>query len=146
MTFSVHLQHSSLSQEKEIERKFLQEIELLYKTEVLIYRPTNLLHRPSSPLVPPRFQRECSKILVTFSKVNVVSNIKLAIFFNISFFFFSSCPHSSVFECEQEKNGFFAKHLLMNITDEHRDKSIEEVLLAVSCGELFRNCRKLHFA
>lgn len=47
---------------------------------------------------------------------------------------FGCCPQSSVFECEQEKNGFFAKHLLKNITDEHRDKSIEEVLLGVSCG------------
>lgn len=47
---------------------------------------------------------------------------------------FGCCPQSSVFECEQEKNGFFAKHLLKNIADEHRDKSIEEVLLEVSRG------------
>ncbi|KAL9987618.1 hypothetical protein ACROYT_G001958 [Oculina patagonica] len=47
---------------------------------------------------------------------------------------FGCCPLSSVFECEQEKNGFFAKHLLKNITDEHRNKSIEEVLLEVSRG------------
>lgn len=61
-------------------------------------------------------------------------------FKNMSFSFFSSCPQSSVFECEQEKNGFFAKHLLKNITDEHKNKSIEEVLLEVSRGKLFSSC------
>ena len=80
-----------------------------------------------------------------FCRVNVISNIKLAIFSKHFLFLFSSCPQSSVFECEQEKNGFFAKHLLKNITDEHRNKSIEEVLLEVSRGELFSNYRKLYF-
>lgn len=47
---------------------------------------------------------------------------------------FGCCPRSSVFECEQEKNGFFAKHLLKAISDEHRNKSVEEVLLHVSRG------------
>lgn len=47
---------------------------------------------------------------------------------------FGCCSQSSVFECRDEKNGFFAKHLLKNITDEHRNKSIEEVLLGVSLG------------
>lgn len=40
-----------------------------------------------------------------------------------------------MFECEQEKNGFFAKHLLKAISDEHRNKSVEEVLLHVSRGK-----------
>ncbi|KAJ7371511.1 hypothetical protein OS493_024850 [Desmophyllum pertusum] len=47
---------------------------------------------------------------------------------------FGCCPHSCVFEWDQEKNGFFAKHLLRTITDEHRNKSVEEVLLDVSRG------------
>lgn len=47
---------------------------------------------------------------------------------------FACCPQSCVFECPEERNGFFAKHLLKNITDEHRNKSIEEVLLGVSRG------------
>lgn len=50
-----------------------------------------------------------------------------------------SCPRSSVFECEQEKNGFFAKHLLKAISDEHRNKSVEEVLLHVSRGKSVLN-------
>ena len=41
-----------------------------------------------------------------------------------------------MFECPEERNGFFVKHLLKNMTDEDRNKSIEEVLLGVSRGKV----------
>ena len=41
-----------------------------------------------------------------------------------------------MFECPEERNGFFVKHLLKNMTNEHRNKSIEEVLLGVSRGKV----------
>lgn len=47
---------------------------------------------------------------------------------------FGCCPQSCVFECPEERNGFFVKHLLKNMTNEDRNKSIEEVLLGVSRG------------
>lgn len=49
--------------------------------------------------------------------------------------FICSCSQSYVYESRDEKNGFFAKHLLKNLTDEHKNKSIEEVLLGVSRGK-----------
>jgi len=56
---------------------------------------------------------------------------------------FGCCPQSCVFECREEKNGFFAKHLLKNITDEPREQSIEEVLLGVSHGKSTVFCKFL---
>lgn len=49
--------------------------------------------------------------------------------------FVCSCSQSYVYESRDEKNGFFAKHLLKNLTVEHKNKSIEEVLLGVSRGK-----------